>query len=236
MRSTELDLPEKSMNVPSMSTKSVNPNELLGECLFGKVRRQILSTLMLHHDRSFYVLELIRLLQCGRGAVQRELSRLSRAGIVIRLRRGNQVHFRVNQDCLIYRELRSIFSKTTGLVEALESILEPVSSELGIVFIHGEYAAGTAGDETPIRLAVIGDSRPGRLPDCARSFQTQTGRKLVVSAWSTRDFRRGFTTGDQKVREVLGDEKIFLQGTRSDLDVVTTRQEDLFSSLLKEPS
>lgn len=215
---------------------STNPNELLGECLFGKVRRQILSTLMLHSERSFYVLELIRLLQCGRGAVQRELGRLSRAGIVNRVRRGNQVHFRVNRDCLIYRELRSIFAKTTGLVEALESILEPVSSELGIAFIHGEYAAGTATDESPIRLAVIGEARSGRLTECARAFQEQTGRRLAVSSWTTREFRRGFTLGDSSVRSLLGEEKIFLQGSRTDLDVITTWQEDLFSGILQERS
>lgn len=219
-----------------MSTKSVNPNELLGECLFGKVRRQILSTLMLHGDRSFYVLELIRLLQCGRGAVQRELSRLSRAGIVIRVRRGNQVHFRVNRECLIYRELRSIFSKTTGLVEALEAILEPVSRELGIAFIHGEYAAGTAGDETPIRLAVIGETRCGRLGEFSRGFQEQTGRKLVISSWTTREFRRAFTLGEAEVRKLSGEDKIFLQGSRADLDVITTRQEDLFSGLFAPQS
>ncbi len=210
---------------------STNPNELLGECLFGKVRRQILSTLMLHSERSFYVLELIRLLQCGRGAVQRELTRLARAGIVLRVRRGNQIHFRVNPECLIYRELRSIFSKTTGLVEALEAILEPVSSELGIVFIHGEYAAGTAGDGTPIRLAVIGDSRCGKLSDCVRAFHNQTGRNLVISPWTTREFRRAFTVGEADVKKIMGEEKIFIQGNRTDLDVITTRQEDLFSGL-----
>lgn len=213
---------------------STNPNELLGECLFGKVRRQILSTLMLHSDKSFYVLELIRLLQCGRGAVQRELGRLARAGIVIRLRRGNQVHFRVNRDCLIYKELRSIFSKTTGLVEALESLIEPVSSELGIAFIHGEYAAGNASDDTPIRLAVIGESRCGRLSECSKAFFEQTGRKLLISSWTTREFRRGFTLGDASVNKLLAEDKIFIQGNRSDLDVVTTRQEDLFSALLRE--
>ncbi len=211
---------------------SINPNELLGECLFGKVRRQILSTFMLHPDRSFYVLELIRILQCGRGAVQRELARLSRAGIVLRVRRGNQVHFRVNRDCLIYRELLSIFSKTTGLVDALGSLIEPISAELGIVFIHGEYAAGTATDETPIRLVVIGDSRCAKLSECSKAFLAQTGRKLVIAFWTTREFRRGFTLADAQVNRVLADEKIFLQGTRSDLDVITTRQEDLFSSLL----
>ncbi len=214
------------MNVPYMST---NSNELLGECLFGKVRRQILSTLMSHPDRSFYVLELIRLLQCGRGAVQRELERLSRVGILIRVRRGNQVHFRVNRDCLIYRELRSIFAKTTGLVETLESILEPFFPEMGIVFIHGEYAAGTAGDESPIRLAVVGDVSPGRLGECARLFQERTGRRLAASLWTTRELRRGFTLGDSAVGSLLGEDKIFLRGSRTDLDVITTRQEDLFS-------
>lgn len=210
---------------------STNPNEVLGECLFGKVRRQILSTLMLHSQRSFYVLELIRLLQCGRGAVQRELSRLARAGIVLRVRRGNQVHFRVNRDCLIYRELRSIFSKTTGLVEALEAILEPISAEMGIAFIHGEYPAGTAVDGTPIRLAVIADSRSPRLAECSRAFREQTGRKLLTSFWTTREFRRGFTLGDPKIGKLISGDKIFIQGTRLDLEVVTTRQEDLFGGI-----
>ena len=134
---------------------STNMNELVGESLFGKVRREILSLLFLNSRRSFYLLEIIRIIASGRGAVQRELSRLTQAGLLVRKRRGNQVHYSANTDSLIYEELRSIFAKTTGLNDVVMGALAPYKDEIGLAFIHGLFAMGKATKSTKIELLVI---------------------------------------------------------------------------------
>ena len=170
---------------------STNQNELVGEVLFGKVRRKVLSTFVLNPQRSFYLLELIRLLDCGRGAVQREVSRLAKAGILIREKQGNQVHFRADTGNLIYREIRSIFSKTTGLVDLLGHCLESCGDPIGMAFIYGDYARGTAREDSPVDLMVvapataniIGKMAAGIADDLLTSVALAfTGRVVVAPA------------------------------------------------------
>lgn len=221
-----IDIPSKSINIPNMSN---NSNELLGVSLFGKVRRKVLSTFVLNPDRSFYLLELIRLLNCGRGAVQREVSRLSSAGFIIRTRVGNQVHYVANKQNLIYLELRSIFSKTTGLVDLLNADLECCRDPLGMAFIYGDYACGAANDTSPVCLAVIGDTTMDAVKSCTSDFTKETVRQLHITVITPSEIKRRVLTGDKKVREILSGSRIFLAGGEKELTILTTTGDDLFS-------
>ncbi|PIE51403.1 hypothetical protein CSA37_11795 [Candidatus Fermentibacteria bacterium] len=206
-------------------------NEVLGESLFGKVRRKVLAVFVLNPDRSFYLLELIRLVDCGRGGVQREVSRLASAGIITRQRAGNQVHYRANINNLIYGELRAIFSKTTGLLDLLRSSLNSCSEPLGMAFVYGDYAEGKAFDNSPINLLVIGDTPLKAVKECTSSFSEETSRKLNITVLSTGEFKRLILTGDRKVREILGAKRIFFAGGEKELSVLSTTGDDLFSGL-----
>lgn len=160
---------------------SNNSNELLRECLFGKVRRKVLSTFVLDPGRSFYLLELIRFLNCGRGAVQREVSRLAEAGIVTRTMVGNQVHYTTNTNNLIYKELKSIFSKTTGLVELLGADLQNCTDKLGMAFIYGDYANGTGVENSTGDLLVTGDTTIDAIRWHTEAFSTEAVRNSSFS-------------------------------------------------------
>ncbi len=76
--------------------------------LFGRTRRAVLALLRARPDESFYLREVVRLVRCGQGGVQRELKRLERAGILSRTVRGRTVFYRANQDCPALAELRGL--------------------------------------------------------------------------------------------------------------------------------
>jgi len=210
---------------------SNNTNELLGESLFGKVRRHVLSTFVLNPERSFYLLELIRLLGCGRGAVQREVSRLKKAGIITCTRIGNQIHYSANTDNLIYIELRSIFSKTTGLIDFLNASLHSCADPLGMAFIYGDYARGTAGENSPVSLMVIGDTTIDAVRNCTAGFTEEAARKLHITVVTTSELKRRLVSGDTRIREILADKRVFLAGGQRELTVLTTTGDDLFSGI-----
>ncbi|RKZ03004.1 hypothetical protein DRQ21_06995 [Candidatus Fermentibacteria bacterium] len=216
------------MNIPNMSN---NPNELIGESLFGKVRRRVLSTFVLNPERTFYLLELIRFLDSGRGAVQREVTRLSGAGIITRTKVGNQVHYRANTNNLIYRELRSIFSKTTGLIDLLRADLESCSDELGMAFIYGDYAGGTAGEDSPVRLMVVGDTAMDAVRACTVEFSREAARELHVTVLTAAELKRRLASNDRRIKEILTGNKIFLAGGRRELQVLSTTGDDLFDGI-----
>ncbi len=210
---------------------SNNSNELLGESLFGKVRRKVLSTFVLNPDRSFYLLELIRLLDCGRGAVQREVSKLAKAGIIIRTRIGNQVHYTTNTNNLIYRELKSIFSKTTGLVELLGADLQSCTDKLGMAFVYGEYANGTAGESSKVNLMVIGDTTMDAVSSCTLDFSKETARELHITVLTVTELKRRLTSRDSRIQEIIEDKKIFLCGGHRELQFLATKGDDLFAGI-----
>ena len=223
-----IDIPFGSINVPNMSN---NPNEMLGEVLFGKVRRKVLSTFVLNPERSFYLLELIRLLDCGRGAVQREVSKLSKAGILTRKKLGNQIHYSANTSSLIYGELRSVFSKTTGLVDFLQNCLDSCRDPIGMAFIYGDYALGRADEDTPVNLMIIGETTMDALRSCTGDFSTEAARELHITVLDPREFTRRVASADRRIRDILSSSRIFLSGGERELSVLSTTGDDLFAGL-----
>ena len=61
-------------------------------------------------DEAFYVRKIIRMAKVSPVAAQRELKRLSEAGIITRSSRDNRVFFQSNPGCPVYIELKSLFS------------------------------------------------------------------------------------------------------------------------------
>src|SRR5437867_4145820 len=79
----------------------------LSKLLFEQSRRSILTLLYGHADEQFYLREIARRAGTGIGATQRELGQLTEAGLLHRLRRGNQVYYRANRENPIFEELTS---------------------------------------------------------------------------------------------------------------------------------
>jgi hypothetical protein len=86
----------------------------LGQALFGKIRRAVLSLPYTRADEEFYIRHILRTVGAGHGSVQRELKRLAEAGILRRTARGRQVYYQVNPDSPIFPELKGLIEKTAG--------------------------------------------------------------------------------------------------------------------------
>src|SRR6516225_6422926 len=86
----------------------------LSNALFSKVQQRVLALIFSHPERSFYTSEIVRKVHSGVGAVERELSKLERSGLVSVERIGNQKHYRANQAAPIFEELRGLVEKTVG--------------------------------------------------------------------------------------------------------------------------
>ena len=80
----------------------------MADALYTTTQQRLLGLLFGQPRRSFFVTELIELARVGRGAVQRELARLERSGLVVTERYGNRKHYQANVDAPIYKELCSI--------------------------------------------------------------------------------------------------------------------------------
>lgn len=93
----------------------------LADALFSTVQQRVLGLLFGQPERSFYTGELIQLVRAGSGAVQREIARLEKSGLITMRRSGAQKHYQANPKSPIFRELRSITRKTGALAEPLRA-------------------------------------------------------------------------------------------------------------------
>lgn len=171
-----------------MSTEAQSGN--LASALFGKAKRAVLALLYAHPDESFYLRQVARAAGVGQGAIQRELRRLSDAGIILRLVQGRQIYYRANHACPIYLELRGMIVKTVGLADVLRTALSPVAGQIAVAFIYGSQAAGMITASSDVDLLIVGDVDGVRLHRAVSLAEKRLGRAMNYTVLSRQEFAR----------------------------------------------
>ncbi len=141
-------------NIPKMGT--IMSQGGLANALFSNVQLRVLSLLFARPEREFQLTELITLARSGRGAVQRELEKLSKAGIVEVSSRANRKTYRANRQSPIFGELHGLIIKTVGLLEPIRNALRKFRSKVAVAFVYGSVAKGTDTAKSDIDLMIIG--------------------------------------------------------------------------------
>src|SRR6202140_4913512 len=163
----------------------------LSSALFSNVQGRVLALIFGHPERSFYMSEIVRNVRSGTGAVERELSRLQRSGLVSVERIGNQKHFRANHQSPIFAELQSIVIKTVALTGPLGKALEPHSDRITAAFVYGSVAKGTDTARSDIDLMVIGDALDySELYAALQDAEDALCRKVSPTFLSLKEWRR----------------------------------------------
>jgi DNA-binding transcriptional ArsR family regulator len=74
---------------------------------------------MMQPERWWYLSDLAKHLGITPSSLQRDLSSLTRAGILRPREEGNRVYFQADPGCPFQAELRGLIAKTAGLVDIL---------------------------------------------------------------------------------------------------------------------
>lgn len=191
----------------------------VAQALFGRTKRSVLGLLFGRPDDSFYLREIVRLTGAGTGAVQRELSQLTAAGLVRREVRGRQVYFTANHEAPVYPELRSLVAKTTGVVDVLRTALQPFVEKKSIIlaFIYGSVATGKQGPKSDVDLMIIGDLSLSALIPALRKTQEELGREVNPTIHKPREFRGKIREDAHFLRRVLARPKVMVAGNPDEL-------------------
>jgi len=180
---------------------------LLGSLLLGKTRLSILSLLFSQPERRLYLRQIIRLAGAGQGAVQRELARLVRAGILIKTREGNLAYYQVNRAVPVFEELRGIVQKTAGIADLLRVALLPLSDSIQQAFLYGSTARGTEHAESDIDLMVIGDVSFFDVVSAVSPLQETLGREINPTVFTSDEFEKRLAARDHFLSQVMQDER-----------------------------
>lgn len=192
----------------------------VGNALFSKVQQRVLALIFGQPDRSFYTSEIVRNVRSGTGAVERELSRLRRSGLVSLERIGNQKHYRANHGSPVFAELQSLVVKTVALTEPLGTALAPYADKITAAFVFGSVAKGTDTARSDIDLIVIGNELSyADLYTALQNAETTLRRKVSPIFLSPEEWRRKASRKDSVIDRINTQPKISIIGSDDDLRI-----------------
>jgi len=190
----------------------------MGDALFTRTQRQVLSLLFGNPDRSFYSNEIVRLAEAGIGSVHRELKRLESVGLIKSKKVGNQKHYQANKEAPIFEELRSIVAKTFGIADRMREVLEPLRERVVAAFIYGSVASNTDSAHSDIDLMLISDDITYQeVIQALMSFEQELTRPVNPVVMGCEEWHRKLDVEGGFVERVMDKPKIFLIGSENDL-------------------
>ena len=187
------------------------------DALFGKTRQAILALFFGHTDETFFVRQIIRTVNAGQGTVQRELRALANAGVLKRIRRGNQIYYQADSSCPYFEELRGLVLKTSGLSDVLRSALAPLLDRIVASFVYGSMANSLERSGSDIDLMVIGDVAFKEVVEALGSAQETLGREINPTVYGQAEFKEKLSSGHHFLTRIAESEKVMLIGA---LDVL----------------
>ena len=203
-----------------MPRKTTATDTTISSALFSKVQKRVLALIFGRPDRSFYMSEIVRAIQSGTGAVERELSRLERSGIVSVERVGNQKHYRANTKSPTYAEIHGLIQKTVGLKEPLKDALEPYNPRIRAAFVYGSIAKQSDTARSDIDLMVVGDDITySDLYSGLEQAEKILSRPINPTILDIAEWRSRRAKKNAFIRKIWDQPKIFIFGSEADLEI-----------------
>jgi predicted nucleotidyltransferase len=193
------------------------PHDSVAAALFSRSRLAVLGLLYSQPDVALYLRQIVARTGLGTGQIQRELKRLSGAGVLRRFEQGRHVYFQASDRCPIYDELRSLLTKTVGAVDVLRASLRGLSDRITVAFIYGSVALGHERQESDLDLLVIGDTDFREVIEALSEPQERIRRQIHVTTFPLSEFRTKVAAGHHFLSSVLGAKKLFVIGDENDL-------------------
>ena len=188
------------------------------DALFPTIRKEILATVVLHPERWWYATELARLLKLPKTSLQRELVNLVHAGILRKRVEGKQVYYQADPATPFLPELQGLMAKTAGLVDVIREALTPFASRIAVAFVYGSVARAQELSTSDVDLMVVGDVGLKDLALPLRAARGRLAREVNVSVHSRGEFTKKAREGSGFISEVLDKPKLFVIGTKDDLE------------------
>ncbi len=184
----------------------------IANSLFTKTQQKVMGLLFRKPDTSFYLNEIVRLADMGKGTIKRELEKMTQAGLLTVKRIGNQTHYQANPASPIYDELISISRKTFGIADIIRQALL-VNGSIQYAFIYGSIAKGEDTAQSDIDLMIIGDDLAYTdMMNLLISIEKELQRPINPSIYTLENFKNKLNEKNSFITRVLEQEKINVIG------------------------
>jgi hypothetical protein len=190
----------------------------LANALFPKVRQRVLGLFFGQPANAFQLTQVIKLVGSGTGAVQRELEKLTRAGILNVSFAGTRKVYQVNWQSPIFDELSGLILKTSGLLEPVRSALKSLASKIDVAFVYGSVAKRIDTAKSDIDLMIIGqDIAYAEMFAALQKAEKNLLRPINPNLMSPGEWRQKTSERNAFIRQIEQQPKLFVFGTDDDL-------------------
>jgi predicted nucleotidyltransferase len=190
----------------------------LADALFTSTQQRVLAPLFGQPGKSFFVTQIMRLANSGRGAVQRELERLRVGGLVNVKMVGTQKHYQANPESPLFDELCSIVQKTVGLKEPLLDAIASLPMAVQFAAVYGSVAKGTETSSSDVDLMVVSDGLVlEELYAAIAPAEDLLSRRINPTLYTPSEFDRRRESGNAFLSRVLDGPLIILAGSIDDV-------------------
>lgn len=201
---------EKKKSQQSISIKSSLEN------LFrSRAQILILKLLFLNSSSEFHANDIARKTGVAPSTIAKEMPLVQNIGLVTRRTQGNLVLYKINNQSIIFNELKRIFLKFEMLDEIIAKDLP--KEKIKYALIYGSFAKGIESQSSDIDLLVVGDVNENTLLKSISRTERTIGREINYLLWNEKEFLERVTKNIPLIKEIsktpimmiIGDEDEF---------------------------
>ena len=181
-----------------------------------KIRQNLLALFFTNPSRKYYLRELQRMLGYSAGSIRRELLKFQKDDLFNIQRAGNLLYYSLNTKHPLYKELKSIVSKTVGVEGTLKKMLQPID-KIKIAFIYGSFAMKKEGTASDIDLMIIGNPDTSYLNEKIAIAERILKREINPTIYSLKEYKIKKRSKSGFIMDLLKNPKIILIGKEDDL-------------------
>jgi predicted nucleotidyltransferase len=193
------------------------PSNLSG-ALFSRVQSRVLGILFGQPDQEFQLTEIISRAGSGRGAVQRELEKLTEVGIVATAAYGNRKLYHANRESPVFNELHQLVLKTVGVLDPLREALTAYHQSIRSAFVYGSIAKGKDTAKSDIDVMIIGEGLAySEVFSALQKAESVLARPVNPNLMTISDWVRKVKDKSSFVTKILNQPKLFIFGSDDEL-------------------
>ncbi|OGL40091.1 MAG: hypothetical protein A2043_02605 [Candidatus Schekmanbacteria bacterium GWA2_38_9] len=181
-----------------------------------KIRQGLLTLFFTNPSQRYYLREIHRILGYSAGSIRRELLRFQNDKLFNTNSVGNLLYYSLNISHPLFKELKSIVSKTVGVEGSLKEALSSVK-KIKIAFIYGSFAAKREKAISDIDLMIIGEADISHLNEKIIGLEKKLKREINPTIYSLKEYRAKKRAKSGFILELLKSPKIMLIGKKDDL-------------------
>ena len=179
--------------------------------LRSSARRQLLTYYFTNPTARHHLRDLASRLRLDPSNLSKELRRLEREGLFRSEIVGRQKYFQLNTSYPLFREVRSIVTKTIGAVPLIAQSLKNIR-EIDEAYLYGSFAKNQQDAASDIDVLIIGKPDATAIAETVRKLERQLGREINYTALTPKELQSRRKRKDPFLENVWHNKRVPLLG------------------------